>query len=192
VLENIFISAVTSLVIGFGASIYAGVIVVRYASFDAAINRARSVILNLDQQWQYRYLTRAIPDPGSPSGRRTVFMSRDIASNTASWQLTQIGLDLKELGHWTAAQTVDRIWLELDGLREEFVSKPHLDIDGSERNITEYIADWHRALSREKPSLWHIFRPWSRRRYEHMSCVSVDESTGDWREVEPERDADQA
>jgi hypothetical protein len=191
-LETIIISAVTSLVLGFTASIYAGVIVARYAAFEAALNRARSIILNLDQQWQYRFLSGAIPDPDSPSGRRTVFMSRDIASNTASWQLTQVGLELKELGHWNAGQTVDGIWIELDALREDFLSKSQLLIDGSEESITEYVAAWHRTLSRQKPNLWHILRPWSRRRYEHMSCVSVDKMTGDWREVEPARDANQA
>ena len=186
-LENVIISAVTSLVVGFAASVYAGAIVARYMWFDAALDRARTIILNLDQQWQYRFLSRAIPDPESPSGRRTVFMSRDIASNTASWQLTQVGLDLKELGHWGAAQAVDGIWNELDALRSDFLSKSHLLIDGSEQSITEYIADWHRTLSRQQPSLWHILRPWSRKRYEHMSCVTVNEQTGDWREVEPER-----
>jgi hypothetical protein len=187
-LENVIISAVTSLIVGFAASVYAGAIVARYMWFDAALNRARAIILNLDQQWQYRFLSRAIPDPESPSGRRTVFMSRDIASNTASWQLTQVGLDLKELGHWGAAQAVDGIWNELDALRSDFLSKSHLLIGGSEQSITEYIADWHRTLSRQRPSLWHILRPWSRKRYEHISCVTVNEQTGDWHEVEPERD----
>jgi len=191
VIENITISAVTSLIFGFAASAYAGVIVARYMWFDAAINRARTIILNLDQQWQYRFLSRAIPDPESPSGRRTVFMSRDIASNTASWQLTQVGLDLKELGHWGAAQAVDGIWNELDELRQDFLSKSHLLIEGSEQSITEYIADWHQTLSRQRPSVWHILRPWSRKRYEHMSCVAVDEDSGNWREVEPERRSDQ-
>jgi hypothetical protein len=191
-LESIVIPAAISLLVGFASSVYAGIIVVRYASFDAALNRARVVILNLDQQWQYRYLSRAIPDPESPSGRRTVFMSRDVASNTASCQLTQIGLDLKELGHWKAAQAVDSIWIELGALREQFLSKSHLVIDGSEQSITEYIADWHRTISRQRPSLWHILRPWSRKRYEHMSCVSVDECTGGWHEIEPSRDAKQA
>lgn len=190
-LENIVISAVTSLILGFASSVYAGAIVARYMWFDAALNRARSIILNLDQQWQYRFLSRAITDPESPSGRRTVFMSRDIASNTASWQLTQVGLDLKELGHWTAAQAVDGIWNELDALRADFLSKSHLLIEGSEQSITEYIADWHRTLSRQKPSLWHILRPWSRRRYENMSCVTVNEESGTWREVEPERGSNQ-
>ena len=119
-------------------------------------------------------------------------MSRDIASNAASWQLTQAGLEFKELGHWTAAQAVDGIWIELDALREDFLSKSHLLIDGSEQSITQYIASWRRTLSRQRPSLWHIFRPWPRKRYEHMSCVSVDESTGDWCEVVPPRDTKEA
>src|ERR1700730_11439416 len=140
-LDSIVISALISLLVGFASSVYAGIIVVRYASFDATLNRARAVILNLDQQWQYRYLSRAIPDAESPSGRRTVFMSRDVASNTASWQLTQIGLDLKELGHWSAAQAIDSIWIEIGALREDFLSKSHLLIDGSEQSITEYVAD---------------------------------------------------
>jgi hypothetical protein len=183
VLEAIIISTI----IGFASSAYAGVIVSRYAAFEAALNRARTVILNLDQQWQYRFLTRAIPDPESPSGQRSVFISRDIASNAASWQLTQVGLELKELGHWTAAQAVDHVWLELDALRQDFLSKSHFLIEGSEQSITEYIADWHRTLSGQRPSLWHIFRPYARKRYEHMSCVSVDESTGAWQEVVPAR-----
>lgn len=186
--EGILISAAISLAVGFAFSVYAGAIVARYMWFDAALNRARAIILNLDQQWQYRFLSRAISDPESPSGRRTVFMSRDIASNTASWQLTQVGLDLKELGHWNAAQAVDGIWNELDALRQDFLSKSHLLIESSEQSITEYIADWHRTLSRQRPSLWHVLRPWLRRRYEHMSCVSVDETTGDWNEVVPDRD----
>jgi len=190
-LESILISAGTSLVFGFAASVYAGVIVARYAAFEAALNRARTIILNLDQQWQYRFLSRAIPDPDSPSGRRTVFMSRDVASNTASWQLTQTGLELKELGHWSAAQAIDGIWIQLDALRNEFLSKSHLLIDGSEQSITEYVADWYRTLSRQKPSQWHILRPWFRRRYEHMPCVSVDEATGSWHEVELVRDVKQ-
>lgn len=186
-MQSILVSSLISLIVGMASSVYAGAIVARYMWFDAAINRARSIILNLDQQWQYRYLSRAIPDPESPSGRRTVFMSRDIASNAASWQLTQVGLDLKELGHWNVASVVDGIWNELDILRDDFLSKPHLLIEGSEQDITPFIADWHRTLSRQKPNLWHILRPWSRKRYEHMSCVSVDETTGDWREDEPLR-----
>ena len=186
------VTIIISAIIGFASSAYAGVIVARYLAFESALNRARTVILNLDQQWQYRFLARAIPDPESPSGRRSVFMSRDVASNTASWQLTQAGLELKELGHWTAAQAVDSIWLELDALRQDFLSKSHLLIDGSEQSITQYIADWHRTLSSQQPSLWHIFRPYSRRRYEHMSCVSVDESTGAWQEVVPSRDTKEA
>jgi hypothetical protein len=187
-IENFIISAITGLVFGFAASVYSSVIVVRYAAFETVLNRARTIILNLDQQWQYRFLSRAIPDPDSPSGRRTVFMSRDVASNTASWQLTQVGLELKEQGHWNAAHAVDAIWLELDKLREEFLSKSHFLIDGSEQSITEYVAEWHRTLSRQKPSRGRIFSLWFRRRYEHMSCVSIDELTGMWREVEPTRD----
>jgi hypothetical protein len=186
-IENILISALVTLAVGFPLSAYAGVIVARYWAFEMALNQARSMILNLQQAWEYRYLEKAIPDPESSTGRRTVFMSKDVSSDSTSWQLMQIGLQLKEGGHWKAAQAIDAVALEMDELRDSFVSQSRLTVGGAEREINEYIADWHRTLSAQKPALWRIVKPWPNKRYQHLSCVSVNETTGEWHEVEPER-----
>jgi len=188
--ENIIVSVAVTLLAGFPLSIYAGIIVTRYFSFSMAIDNARSIILRLDQDWNYRYLTRSIDDPSSPSGTRTVFISDSISSNKVSWELMLVSLQLKELGHWRAATALDAIWMELDALRDEFLSVSTFVADKHEKNITEYIADWHRTLSKQNPNFWHIIRPWPCARYEHMSSVSVDEVTGDWNEIEPERKKD--
>ena len=118
---------------------------------------------------------------------RTVFTSKDASSNTLSWQLTQIGLQMKELGHWKAAQAIDAVWLELDGLREDFLSKSRLALQPAEKDILGYVTDWHRSLSCQKPNLWRVVQPWPNKRYQHLSCVSVNETIGEWHEVEPER-----
>jgi hypothetical protein len=186
-IENIVISALVTLAIGFPLSIYAGAIVARYVNFDSAINQARSLILNLEQEWEYRYLDKTVPDPESPSGKRTVFMSKALASNSASWQLTQIGLLLKELGHWQAGIEMDRIGMEIDGLRDEFLDKAKFAVAGSSVEVLEYIADWHRRISAQTPSLWPIIKPWANSKYKSLSCVSVNEGTGEWHEVEPEK-----
>src|SRR5918996_1360059 len=97
--ENIIISAAITLLVGFPLSAYAGVIVARYWAFETALNQARALILDLQQSWEYRYLDKAVPDAENSTGRRTVFMSKDVSSNGMSWQLMQIGLQLKEGGH---------------------------------------------------------------------------------------------
>lgn len=186
-IENVIVSALVTLAIGFPLSIYAGVIVARYVDFEAAINRARSLILDLEQEWEYRYLDKAIPDPESSTGKRTVFMSKVLASNSASWQLTQVGLLLKELGHWQAGIEMDRIGMEIDDLRDEVLVKARVTIKGSAAGVLEYIADWHRRISALTPSLWRIIKPWSNPKYKSLSCVSVNEATGEWHEVEPEK-----
>lgn len=186
-IENILISALVTLAIGFPLSIYAGVIVARYVNFDSAINQARSLILNLEQEWEYKYLDKTVPDPESPSGKRTIFMSKAVASNSASWQLTQVGLLLKELGHWQAGGEMDRIGMEIDGLRDEFLGKAKLAMSGASVEVLEYIADWHRRISALKPSFWRIIKPWPNPKYKNLSCVSVNEATGEWHEVEPEK-----
>jgi hypothetical protein len=164
-------------------SIYTGVIVARYMSFDAAINRARSIIFNLEQTWEYRYMDQRVPDPGSPSGQRSVFMSRVLSSNSVSWLLTEIGLELKEMGHWVAVRELDRIGMEIDALRDDFVEKAQLVPTGSSLEVLENIADWHRRISSLEPSTWQIVMPWHHTRYKHLSCIHVDESTGEWHEV---------
>jgi len=185
-IENILISALVTLAIGFPLSIYAGVIVARYVNFDSAINQARSLILNLEQEWEYKYLDKTVPDPESPSGKRTVYMSKAVASNSASWQMTQVGLLLKELGHWQAGGEMDRIGMEIDGLRDEFLGKVKFAVDGGSVEVLEYIADWHRRISALNPSLWRIIKPWPNPKYKNLSCVSFNEATGEWHEVEPE------
>jgi hypothetical protein len=185
--ENIVVSAAVTLVLGLPLSTYAGVIVARFAAFEAVLNQARSLILNLEHSWEFRYLGRPIPDPESASGRRTIFTSKDVSNNTRSWQLTQLGLQMKELGHWDAAQAIDAVWLELDGLREDFLSKSKLAPKGAEKDILEYVADWHRSLSRQRPDLWRILKPWPNKRDPNLSCVSVT-ATGEWHEVEPARE----
>ena len=186
-LEYFFISLLVTFIVGFPLSGYAGVIVIRYASFDSALNQARTLILNMEQVWQYRYLDKSIPDTESPTGRRTVYFSKAIASNTVSWQLTQIGLAMKELGHWSAAQAIDGVWLELDELRASFVEKAKLLVADWDFELTAYIADWHRQLSCQRPNWWCICKPWPNKRYQHMSSIDVDESTGEWREIQPAR-----
>jgi len=183
-IENIAVSVIVTLMIGFPLSIYAGVIVARYISYDMAVNDARSLILDLEQEWEFRYLDRAIPDPESPSGKRTVFMSRALAANSTAWRLTQVGLVLKELGHWKAALELDRIGMEMDELRSEVLGKAQLQIEGDSVGVLEYIADWHRRISGHKPHWWSIVKPWPHRKYKGLSCVQVDELTGQWHEVE--------
>ncbi|MBU1692717.1 MAG: hypothetical protein KKC51_02015 [Verrucomicrobia bacterium] len=184
-IENIVISALVTIGIGFPLSFYAGVIVARYMSFDAALNAARSLILNLEQEWRFRYLNGKIPDPDSPTGKRSVFMSKVLSGNHLSWQLMQIGLQMKELGHWKAAQELDRISFEIDDLRDEFLEKAQLKAEGETVGVVEYIADWHRRISGAKPSTWRILKPWPNKRYTSLSCVSINEATGEWHEVGP-------
>ena len=178
---------IVSLFWGFALSIYAGVIVARYMFFDGTINRARSIIFNLEQVWELRYLKDRIPDPDSPSGGRTVFMSKAIASNRISWLLTECGLELKELGHWKAGLELDKIGMEIDALRDDFTEKAQLTAAGSSLEVIEHIADWHRRISSLDPVFWQIIKIWPNSRYKHMSCIHVDEATGDWREVEAKR-----
>ena len=186
-LENTLIAALITLLIGFPLSAYASVIVIRYAAFEAALNQARALILNLEPVCQYRYFEKSVPDPESLTGRRTVYMSKGISSNSVSWQLAQIGLTIKELGHWPAAQAIDAVWIELDLMRSDFVKKAKLLVTDWDFSLTEYIAEWHRKLSQQRPSWWRIFKPWPNRRYQHMSSIEVDESTGEWRETGPIR-----
>jgi hypothetical protein len=178
ILINLFVAA--------PLSIYTGVIVSRYYLFVGSLNEARRLVLNLEQTWEYKYLDQTIPDPQSPSGKRTVFMSNCVANNSMDWQLMQVGLQLKEQGHWNAAAVVDNISNEIEGLRNELLSVAKLKIDGHAIGITEYIADWHRRLSRQRPNSWRVFKPWPNKRYLHMSCISVDERSGNWQEVKPE------
>ena len=191
-LENIIVSIAVTLLIGFPLSAYSGIIVARYASFDSILNQARAVILNLEQTWEYRPLKESIPDTASPTGRRTVFMSDGVSSNSITWKLTQHGLALKELGHWKAAQALDGVWLELDHIRESFVDAVQASPSGGEIDLIDYIADWHRTLSSQKPDWWRIFRPYPNARYQHLSSIEVDESTGDWKETEPIRNQTKA
>jgi hypothetical protein len=171
-------------VIALFMSIYTGVIVARYMSFDAALNRARSVIFNLEQTWEYRYLDQKVPDPGSPTGNRSIFMSRVLSSNSISWLLMEIGLEMKEMGHWTAAKELDRIAIEIDALRDDFIEKAQLTPTGSSLEVLANIADWHRRISGLEPSSWQIVKPWRNTKYKHMSCVEVNEQTGEWHEVD--------
>jgi len=168
-------------------SIYTGVIVARYMSFDAAVNRARSIIFNLEQTWEYRYLERKVPDVDSPTGQRSVFMSQAVSDNRITWALTEIGLELKEMGHWTAAKELDLIWMEIDALRDDFIEKAQLAVDGASLDVLENIADWHRRISSLEPSTWQIVMPWRHMRYKYLSCVHVNEVTGEWHQVEAEQ-----
>jgi hypothetical protein len=183
ILKDILIN----LLVAAPLSIYTGVIVSRYYLFVGSLNEARRLVLNLERTWEYKYLDQTISDPQSPSGKRTVFMSNCVANNAIDWQLMQVGLQLKEQGHWNAAAVVDNISNEIEGLRNELLSVAKLKVDGHAIEITEYIADWHRRLSRQRSNSWRIFKPWPNKRYQHMSCVSVNEKTGDWQEVKPER-----
>jgi hypothetical protein len=185
-IENILVSAAITLLIGFPLSIYAGVIVIRFASFDNILNQARTLLLNLDHDWEYRHLSSPIPDPQSPTGNRSVFMSDVISSNHSSWQLTQLGLALKELGHWKAAKEVDSVWLEMDSLRDGFIEQAESTKENLELCILEYIAEWHRTISCGTPDWWCIIKPWPMKRYQHLSSIEVDEDTGEWREIEPQ------
>lgn len=181
-MELIFL--VIGQITAFLMSIYTGVIVARYMSFDAAINRARSIIFNLDQTWEYRRFDQRVPDLDSPSGKRSVFMSRVLSSNNIAWLLTEIGLELKETGHWKAARELDRIGMEIDALRDDFIEKAQLIPTGTSIEVLENIADWHRRIGSLEPSAWQIVKPWHHRRYTNLSCIHVDEQTGDWHEVE--------
>lgn len=165
-------------------SIYTGVIVARYMSFDAALNRARSIIFNLEQTWEYRYLNQKIPDTNSPSGKRSIYMSRVLSSNSISWLLTEIGLEMKEMGHWAAAKELDRIGMEIDALRDDFIEKAQLLPKGSSLGVVSNIADWHRRISALRPSSWQIIKPWQNTKYKNLSCVEVNEKNGEWKEVE--------
>ena len=97
----------------------------------------------------------------------------------------QIGLQMMELGHRNAAQELYRISFEIDRLRDEFLAKAQLKIEGETSGVVEYIADWHRRISGAKPSTWRILKPWPIKRYTKLSCVSVNEATGELHEVEP-------
>lgn len=186
-IENIAISVIVTLAIGFPLSIYAGVIVARYISYDMAVNDARSLILDLEQEWEFRYLDKPIPDPESPSGKRTVFMSHALAANSTSWRLTQVGLVLKELGHWKPAIELDRIGMEMDELRNEILEKAQLQVEGDSVGVLEYIADWHRRISAHSPYWWSIVKPWPHSKYKSLSCIHVDEARGEWHEIEAKR-----
>jgi hypothetical protein len=184
-LENIVVSFAITLIVGFPLSIYAGVIVARYYAFESAVNRARSIILNLEQKWVFAYLPEKIPDPTSPTGKRLVYTSEALSGNGVFWQLMQIGLDLKEQGHWPAAKIVDEVGMELDGLRKDIVQKAGFAVRETSFDATAHIADWHRRLSRVQPVTWLMLKPWPEKHYEHMSCISVDEATGEWHDEEP-------
>ena len=171
-------------VIALFMSIYTGVIVARYMTFDAVINRARSIIFNLEQTWEYHYLDQGVPDPDSPLGRKSVFMSRVLTTNGISWILTEIGLELQEMGHWKAALELERIGAEIDTLRDNFIEKAQLAPNGASIKVIENIADWHRRISRLEPSKWQILMPWQHTRYKGLSCIQVDDTTGEWHEVE--------
>jgi hypothetical protein len=185
--ENILVSALVTVIIGFPLSAYAGIIVARYFRYDEIINSARSLILNLEHEWEYRYLEKKIPDPANPSGETNVFMSKVLASNNASWRLTQINLSLQELGHYKCAMEMEKIGAEIDDLRGEIVAKGAISIDGAAVEVLEYIADWHRRISSMRPSIMKIFRPWPNPKYRAMSCVEVDEATGEIKEVVPKK-----
>lgn len=185
VIENILISAAVTLVVGLPLSTYAGIIVGRFVAFDTLLNQARNMILESDQDWEYRSLKNPISDPSSPSGIRTIYMSAGIQGSQLSWQLTQLGLSLKELGHWDAAGEIDLIWLEMDDMRDTFLAKAQAKGQG-EICVLEYIADWHRRISRSKPNWWCIIQPWPLKKYQHLSSVEVDEESGEWREVKPD------
>ena len=77
--------------------------------------------------------------------------------------------------------------MELDGIREEVIEKAALAFSESTFYATAHIADWHRRLSKARPATWLMLKPWPSKRYEHMSCISVDENTGEWHEEVPEK-----
>ena len=171
------------LILGFVLSIYAGLVVARFMNFDAAVNRARSIIFNLEQIWEYQFLEEKIDDPESPSGKRSLYMSQIVSSNRVSWQLTEIGLILKEYGHWSSALELDRIGEEVEALRLDFIEKAELAGGSLSIGILANLADWHRRVSALSPSFWRIVRPWANKKYKHLSCVEVDDSSGDFTEV---------
>jgi hypothetical protein len=185
-LQDMLKEILINLFVATPLAIYTGVIVSRYYMFIGSLNEARRFVLNLEQTWKYQYLNQVITDPESPSGKRTVSMSKCVESNNIDWQLMQVGLQLKEQGHWKAAAAIDNVSIEIEGLRNEFLSAAKLKVKGHAMAITEYIADWHRRLSRQKPNSWRILQPWPNKRYQHISCISVDEATGTWQEVKPE------
>ena len=185
-IENILVSLAVTFLAGFPLSVYAGIVVSRYYIFEESVNRARSIILDMETEWTYAPLPQRIPDPSSETGMCSIYISKELSSNSIFWRLIQIGLDLKEQGHWKAASALDRVALELDGIREDVVERGVSTGESTSFDVTVHVADWHRRLSRVKPKLWLIFKPWPGKRYEKMSCVSVDEYTGEWSEEEPE------
>jgi hypothetical protein len=106
-----------TLIAGFPLSIYAGVIVARYYAFETSVNRARSIILNMEHEWIYARLPKKIPDASSPSGMRSIYTSVALSGNDIFWQLLQIGLEPKEQGHWPAAHVIDEVAMEIDQIR---------------------------------------------------------------------------
>jgi hypothetical protein len=183
--ENIVVSLAVTLLAGFPLSLYAGVIVARYYAFETAVNRARSLILNMEREWGFAHLPERIPDATSPTGKRSVYVSAALSSNDLFWQLMQVALELKEQGHRRAAGIVDQVAQELDGLREDIVAKADFAVAEASFDATAHIADWHRRLSKVRPQTWLMLKPWPGKRYQHLSCVSVNENTGEWREEEP-------
>ena len=186
-LENVVASFVVTLLVGLPLSIYAGVIVARYCAFDATLNRARTLILNVEREWVYARLPERVDDPTSPTGKRSVHFSDALSGNRLQWQLMQIGLDLKEQQQWPSATIVDQVAEELEALRVEVVEKATLATTGIVFDATPHIADWHRRLSKVRPVTWVMLKPWPSKRYEHMACISVDETTGGWHEEEPRK-----
>jgi hypothetical protein len=184
--EILLLPILLALIPGIPLAIYSGVIVARYYGFDSSLARARSFVLNLEQTWTLVPLPQRIPDPESDTGWRSVHMSRTISSNAATWQLLQLGLELKEQGHWSAAEGVDRVAFQIEDLRGELLERARTE--GSVRvSVTEHIADWHRQLSRLSPRAWVMLKPWPNVRYQNLACISVNEATGEWREVRPQQ-----
>ena len=175
------------LFLGLIPSIYAGVIVARYMNFDATLNRARSLIFNLEKTWEYRYLEERIDDPDSTSGKRALYMSKTISNNGVSWMLTEIGLQFKETGHWECGLLMDKIGEEIEILSEEFIEKAKLRPNGDSISVEANIADWHRRISSLEPNFWKIIVPAAHSKYKNLACVEIDESTGEFREVEANR-----
>jgi hypothetical protein len=178
---------VFSIILGFTLSIYAGVIVARYMAFDDTINRARSIIFHLEQEWKFRYLDNTLTMANKPFDNHSVFMSKVLSNNHISWHLTEIGLKFKELGHWNCGRELDRIGMEIDNLREELIEKAKISPDGLSFNVLGHIADWHRRISSFQPVHWQIMKPWPHKKYKNMSCIQVDEITGEWHEVNVKR-----
>lgn len=118
---------------------------------------------------------RAFPSDGTGTG------------NKLQWQLNQIGLDLKEQQQWPSATIIDQVAEELNALRKEIVEKATLTTVDIVFDATPHIADWHRRLSKVRPVTWVMLQPWPSKRYEHMACISVDETTGEWHEEEPRK-----